>query len=202
MGIETSHIIRDPISSIYCSPVPWKDRTSQLVALGNISWQKNTQQLVQLFKALKGKVERVYAGSHSLWRSDDQDASAIRLQNELYEHCDKVIPECTISELAKLFYKSRYGAWVATHDTTSTATISMFRAGIPVVGAAHGYADEIPVRTARGLWQQVKAVEDMVEMSDEEMGIWSEYVSDWCEKNVSYPAFIDQLNSVMRTVWT
>ena len=178
----------------------WKERASQIVALGNISWQKNTQQLVQLFKALKGTVKRVYVGSHSLWRSADQDASAIRLQNELYEHCDKVVPECTISELAKLLYQSRYGAWVATHDTTSTGTISMLRAGIPVVAAAHGYSDEIPTRTARGLGAQVQAVEDMLAMDDEEMGVWSDHVAEWCEKNVSYPAFIDQLNRVIRTV--
>ena len=77
----------------------------------------------------------------------------------------------------------------------------MLWAGIPVVGAAHGYSDEIPVRTAQGLANQVKAVEDMLAMDDEEMGVWSEYVSDWCEKNVSYSAFIDQLNGVMRSVW-
>ena len=181
--------------------MPWKDRTSQLVALGNISWQKNTQQLVQLFKALKGKVERVYAGSHSLWRSDDQDASAIRLQNELYEHCDKVIPECTISEFAKILYESKYGVWVSTHDTTSTATISMFRAGIPVIGAQHGYADEIPVRTAQGTENQLKAIRDLLNGDDEEMGVWSEHVSDWAEQNASYAAFIDQLNGVLRTAW-
>ena len=179
----------------------WKEREAQIVAVGNISWQKNTQHLIKLYKALEGKVRRVYVGSHSLWRSADQDASAIRLQNELYEHCDKVVPECTISELAKLLYQSRYGAWVAMHDTTATGTISMLRAGIPVVGAAHGYSDEIPTRTARGLSAQVQAVEDMLEMDDEEMGVWSEYVSDWCENNVSYSAFIDQLNGVMRSVW-
>ena len=146
-------------------------------------------------------MRRVYVGSHSLWRSVDQDATAIRLQNELYEQCDEVITECTIAELAKLFYKSKFGVWVATHDTTATGTISMLRAGIPVMGAAHGYSDEIPTRTARGLNAQVQAVEDMLEMDDEEMGVWSEHVADWCEENVSYSAFIDQLNGVMRSVW-
>ena len=178
----------------------WKERASQIVALGNISWQKNTQHLIELYKALEGKLKRVYVGSHSLWWAQDQDPTSIRLQNELYEHCDEVIPECTIAELAKLFYKSKYGAWVATHDTTATAAISMFRAGIPVVGAAHGYADEIPVRTARGLSAQVQAVEEMLAMDDEEMAVWSEHVAEWCEKNVSYLAFIDQLNAVLRTV--
>ena len=67
----------------------------------------------------------------------------------------------------------------------------MYRAGIPVVGAAHGYSNEIPVRTAQGLAAQVKAVEEMLEMSDDEMGVWSDHVAEWCEKNVSYAAFID-----------
>ena len=47
-----------------------------------------------------------------------------------------------------------------------------------MVGAAHGYSDEIPVRTAQGLTNQVKAVEDMLGMSDDEMEVWSEHAAD------------------------
>lgn len=200
VGIETSHIIRDPISDFYCSPMPWSARESQIVAVGNVAWYKNIGHLIKLYKALEGKVKRVYVGSHTLWRTVDQEPTAIRLQNELYEHCDVVVPECTMADFAKLLYNSRYGAWVSTHDTTSTGTISMLRAGLPVIAAAHGYAAELPVTTAQGLAAQVQACEEMLTANQEEMTMLSNNAADWCEKNVSYGAFIDQLNSVMRTV--
>ena len=200
-GIETPHIIRDTISDIYCSPIPWKDRKDQIVSVGQISWQKNTSRTIALFKALEGKVERIYVGSHALWRALDQNEHSIRLQNELYENCDRVIRECTIAELAKLFYVTKYGLWTAIHDTTSTGTISMLRAGIPVVSAEHGYAHGLPIQKAYSLSDQIQATQDMLDADNDKMSELSEKAIEWCEDNVSYDSFARQLTNVMRTVY-
>ena len=203
IGIYTTHILRDAISDIYCSPVRWSDRKNQVVAIGQISWEKNAQRLIEIFKALKGKTERVYIGSHSLWHQaykSDSFAVSAGLQEELYDNCDIVVPECTIQDLAKILYKAKFGVWVATHDTTATGPMSMLRAGMSVMAAPHGYAQEIPVRIRSGLNAQVNGIKKMINTHDETMDRQSRYASDWCEKNVSYPAIINQLDSVLKTV--
>ena len=204
VGCHASHIVRDPISKIYCSPFDWTQRKDRIVAVGNISWQKNAQQVIDVFNTLQGDIETMYIGSHSLWydaRNDERFSVTAKLQDDLYNAADIVVPECTIQDLAMMLHQSKYGLWVATHDATATGTMSMLRAGMIVVAAPHGYAAEIPVQIATGTESQVKRIKALhFDTEDKVLAHVAKGNADWCEKNISYSAFVKQLTDVLRTI--
>lgn len=201
VGLHTNHRLCDPVPDVFLSRLNYKDRELRLVATGNVSWQKNAPQVIEVFKALNGVVERVYVGSASLWFDASGDEKMQRLQDELYKHTDRVVREATTTEVAEEFHNARFGLWVAFHDTFATAAQEMMMSGMPVVAAKHGLAAEIPVWSASGVQAQVDAIKQLANEIDESLEEESEKISDWAVENVSYGAFQRQLNEVLRAVW-
>ena len=80
VNVHTNHILCDPVPDVFLSRLSYRERKPRLVATGNVSWQKNAPQITEVFKGLKGAVERVYVGSASeipAW-----SASGVRAQIE------------------------------------------------------------------------------------------------------------------------
>lgn len=67
IDVNIGGILCDPIPDIFRRKSNYQDAPPRIVATGNVSWQKNAPQVTEVFKALKGIVERVYIGSASLW---------------------------------------------------------------------------------------------------------------------------------------
>ena len=200
VGVHASHILCDPLPDAFLPKLKYSDRQPRLVATGNVSWQKNAPQVIEVFKALKGVVERVYVGSASLWYDASTEDVPQRLQNELYENTDRVVREATTPQIAEEFHNARFGLWVAFHDTFATAAQEMIMAGMPVAAAKHGLASEIPVRSAIGVRAQVEAIKHLSSQSDTELEAQSKRLTQWARENVSYEAFKRQLNEVLRTI--
>ena len=201
ININANHILRDPIPPICFGTTDHKTRRPDLIATGNISWQKNSQQIIEVFKALKNIVHRVYIGSASLWYDTTDDPVQQRLEDEIQKHSDLVIKECNLQQIATRFQESRFGLWVAWHDTTAVAVHQMLASGMLITAANHGLASEIPVWTASGVKKQVQAVTQLVATSDETLELQSERVSTWAKQNVSYTAFYDQIQQVLKAIW-
>ena len=201
VGVRGTFKLCDPVPDVFLSRLSYADRKPRIVATGNISWQKNAPQVIEVFKALKGVVERVYVGSASLWHDVSNEEIPQRLQEAFYAHTDRVIPEATTQQIASEFHNARFGLWVAYHDTFATATQEMIMAGLPVVAAKHGLTSEIPVWPASGVREQVEAIKRLLRESDESLEEQSKRISKWAVENVSYTAFETQLKEVLRKVW-
>lgn len=201
VGIHTNHILCDPVPDVFLSRLSYQERKPRLVATGNVSWQKNAPQVTEVFKGLKGAVERVYVGSASLWYDASGEEGPQRLQEELYANTDRVVREATTSQIAEEFQNARFGLWCAFHDTFATGAQEMMMSGMPVVAAKHGLASEIPVWSASGVRAQVEAIKRLASETDESLEEQSDRISKWARENVSYAAFQGQLKEVLRSVW-
>ena len=201
VGVHASHILCDPVPDVFLSRQVFSDRKPRVVATGNVSWQKNAPQVTEVFKGLKGAVERVYVGSASLWYDASEEEGPQRLQEELYANTDRVVREATTSQIAEEFQNARFGLWCAYHDTFATAAQEMMMSGMPVVAAKHGLASEIPVWSASGVRAQVEAIKRLANETDESLEEQSDRISKWARENVSYAAFQGQLKEVLRSVW-
>ena len=200
-GVHTNHILCDPVPDVFLSRLSYRERKPRLVATGNVSWQKNAPQVTEVFKGLKGAVERVYVGSASLWYHASEEEGPQRLQEELYANTDRVVREATTSQIAEEFQNARFGLWCAYHDTFATGAQEMMMSGMPVVAAKHGLASEIPVWSASGVRAQVEAIKRLAKETDESLEEQSDRISKWARENVSYAAFQGQLKEVLRAVW-
>ena len=198
IGITPKCIVRDPISDIYLSPIAFDHKETQLVASGQISWYKNTIQCIEVFKRLAGVIKRVYIGSKGLWATDNNDEHSAQLEDEMASNSDEVIKEVPMHDLARLFFTSRFGLWVAQHDTTATAVMGKLMSGMLVTSARHGYATELPVAAVSGVDAQVSTIRDLMSRSDDELVARSRSVVDWCRNNVSYTVFHDQLTEALK----
>ena len=201
VNVNTSHILCDPVPDVFLSRLTYRERLPRLVATGNVSWQKNAPQVTEVFKGLKGAVERVYVGSASLWYTALEEEGPQRLQEELYANTDRVVHEATTAEIAREFQNARFGFWCAFHDTFATGAQEMMMSGMPVVAAKHGLASEIPAWSASGVRAQVEAIKRLANETDESLEEQSERISKWAVENVSYAAFQRQLKEVLRSVW-
>ena len=201
VNVNTSHILCDPVPEVFLSRLSYRERKPRLVATGNVSWQKNTPQVTEVFKGLKGVVERVYVGSASLWYTALEEEGPQRLQDELYANTDRVVQEATTEQIACEFRNARFGFWCAFHDTFATGAQEMMMSGMPVVAAKHGLASEIPAWSASGVRAQVEAIKRLANETDESLDEQSDRISKWAIENVSYAAFQGQLKEVLRSVW-
>ena len=201
VNVHTNHILCDPVPDVFLSRLSYKERKPRLVATGNVSWQKNAPQVTEVFKGLKGAVERVYVGSASLWYTALEEEGPQRLQEELYANTDRVVHEATTAEIAREFQNARFGFWCAYHDTFATGAQEMMMSGMPVVAAKHGLASEIPAWSASGVRAQVEAIKRLANETDESLEEQSERISKWAVENVSYAAFQGQLKEALRSVW-
>lgn len=200
-GVYSDHLLCDPVPDVFIPQVNYNTRETRIVATGNISWQKNAQQVIEVFKALKGIVKRVYIGSGNLWFDATADPIVQNLQETLYANCDDVVREATTTQVVNTFHHSRFGLWVAFHDVFATAAQEMIMSGMPIVTARHGLASEIPVCNVSGVTEQVKAIKHLLTQDDDSLTQQSQALTKWSKDNVSYTAFHAQLKNILTTLW-
>ena len=201
VDVFTDYRLCDPIPDVFIPQSDYTTRQARIVATGNVSWQKNAPQLIEIFKALKGVVERVYVGSASLWFDASNQQVPMALQEELYANCDTVIREATTADIASEFHKTKFGVWVAFHDTFATAAQEMIMSGIPVVAAKHGLTSEIPVWAASGVAAQVEAIKRLASEPDKSLAEHSRRLTEWARTHVSYNVFQNQLKTILKALW-
>ena len=201
VNLYSSHTLCDPIPDVFLPRTDYSRRKPRVVVTGNISWQKNAPQVIEVFKGLKGVIERVYIGSASLWFDTSNEDGPQRLQDELYAHTDRVVHDATTPQMVDEFHNARFGLWLAYHDTFASGLREMLMAGMPVVAAKHGLALEIPVWSASGVRAQVDAVKRLVDEPDDALEEQSKRISRLAYEAVSYSAFQDQIKEVLNAVW-
>ena len=198
IGWEETHLLVDPYpTDVFCLPPSPDIRKNRVIAGGQISWQKNTMHLIEVFKRLNGVVERVYIGSGTLWGKFDFQK---RLEDELFEHTDRIVPDATPAEVAAELKEAKCGVWCAYHDTFSSWTHEALACGLPVVASSHGLSPELPIKTSPNLNGQVSLIREILDMPSDAYQKQSKELAQWSVENVSYDVFLEQLREIMRLV--
>ena len=201
IGIICNHILIDPIPSLFEPPGDYLHRDAMVVAMGNVSWEKNSPQVSAVFKRLKGRVKTCYIGSASLWHENTTNPVAKRLEEELFANADTVIREATTPDVAAILTKARFGLWVAYHDTYATATHEMIMSGLATISARHGLASALPLDIQSGVENQANAIVRLLDRSNDELEANAKQLTAWANANVSYAAFQKQVASILKTIW-
>lgn len=197
ISVYTNHILCDPVPhQVFGFGQPTADRQNRIVATGNVSWEKNVHGLIEVFKALEGKMKRVYIGSAKLWSNSGHMVSH-RLEDAVRDNTDIFIEEAVNDAVATEMQQSKYGLWCAYHDTFATAVHEMLMSGLVVTTAPHGLTKELPVTVGGEGAKLVDSVEQLTAMSDEEWTKQSNKNTDWAKTTVSYSAFNMQLRKVL-----
>ena len=194
IDVPTRHLLTDPMDKAFVpGPSP---RKKQVVSMGSISWIKNTMQIIEVYKRLEGKVDRVYIGSGRLWGViDDRNDE---LEAELFANCEQVIPNAAMPNTIGVLQESKVGYWCAWHDTFSSCAHEMIACGMPVVAAPHGHAKELPIIIESEVERQVEKILEVAEMDDEAYTQSSIRLAEWTENTVSNAVFASQLREIIR----
>ena len=196
VGISGTELLTDPMDARF---VPGSfERKKRVVAMGSISWMKNTKHLIEVFKRLEGEVERVYIGSARLWGYIDKVFE--ELQAELFEHTDRIIPDASMLESILELQQAKVGFWCAYHDTFSSCTHEMLACGMPVVAVPHGHAGELPVNIESDINNQVDKILEIANMPDDKYTKMSNELAVWSRAHNSNSVFASQLREIIRKI--
>lgn len=191
----SSQLFVDPILDSYSENAVGVERENRVIATGQISWFKNTRQVIDVFTALKDSpIRTMYVGGAGFWSNHFVNDSSMSMQHELERICDEYIEEATESEFAKLLYGSRFGLWCAWHDCSAYSLFEMMYAGVIPVCVPHGLADDLDVRTFDSADKMAEAI---LELSDEDTSRESEALSVITRKRSGERSFLDQLRKLL-----
>ena len=198
IGIRAMYPLTEVVSPIFEPGDNPGNRERRIVAMGNISWEKNSARVIEVFKQLKGDCERVYIGSGSLWGEDVSKNRA--LEDALFDNCDTIISNATPTEVAAELQKSKVGFWCAIHDAWSNSVHEMIASGVPVVASCHGLAAELPVARAIDIGVQVKLIRQILDMPTEDYIAKAKSLHAWSQDNTSHNVFIKQLQHILKAI--
>lgn len=198
VDIKPQAIVCDPIPDIFFKSGGQQNRQLKIVSGGNISYNKNSEFLIDIYQKL-GEIDgltRTYLGSSQLWshwtRNDELDSA-------MQENCDNFIELGTPYQVAHEFQTAVVGIWTTHHDCFSQVAHEMLAAGLPLIAGDHGLVDELPmysiIQTVDDAVRAVEAILDEVDVDNWESMSHKNY--EWSIENVSYDAFIKQFQSII-----
>ena len=135
MGILTEPLCDIVPTDFYYTPRVQKRLA--VVALGRISTDKNSQSIVDIFKALAGTgIERVYIGSANLWGFQvDEDAA---IEHAIEDNCDQFHKNVPHPRVGRVLSEMAYGIFDSYHDCSSTSNQQALMSGIQCFYGQHG----------------------------------------------------------------
>ena len=185
----------DPIPPLFFNSDSTKDLS--VMGIGLISYQKNSEQMVEIFKQLsKYKVRTVYIGGASLWGSEAPADS--RLENELRKYCTEFHHNVAQSQVASVMHGISMGVFNTYHETCSESNQEANAAG--VLGFYGGHSLWLERPGIHGLVTAEDYVDSMAsktkgftELPDADYRLEAE---SWAQAHCSYKTFIDQWQEV------
>ena len=188
--------LTDPIPDSFFENVDYEKRDLDVVAMGHVSWFKNSHNVSSVFEELQSRgIKTAYIGSAGLWKGDKLEG--VKIQESIYSNCDFVIEDATEAQVVKTLKRCKAGLWYTVHDTFATACHEMLSAGLPVVASNHGLADELPVRVMEGFKSVCDEVEKIVLYEKSDWDYYSRESQSYAYKSCSEKTFIEQLKTVL-----
>ena len=118
-------ILYTPIDSDTFSPAKKK---RQVIVVGKVGLQKNTNAIIEFYKGLPEDISKVYIGSPGMWGSV-QYPTDLELQAQLKEVCDKYIESAPYSEVAQHVSRSSIYLNMSIYDVGCLSFLEAATAG-------------------------------------------------------------------------
>ena len=191
VGIENSKFLADPVPEHLFYPA---QKQRRLVCMGKIGWNKRTQLVIDLFKALKDtSIETCYLGGASMWGSKE-NLYANELQKDLEEVTGVFIENATQQQVAYVLNSSMFYAHVAWHDVSPISQRENMMAGNVSFSLTHPGLREVTPYNYTDIEEMVAAI---LAYPDEKFAEDSAKARDFAIKTNSYQAWRKQLNLVL-----
>lgn len=173
---------------------------NQIVVTGAPKLLKNTQKIIDVFRALEGKgFNRVYIGSPAMWKFDWEENNHVkdedlRLYRDLKEVCDVHYKASPATFVARIFSESEYYLNFAYHEVACRTAMEAFMAGVDVIGGDHDLWREYPVI---GQTIDVDEIVELLENSDVEKEDRQMQLRQWALQTYSYKRFKERMQDVI-----
>ena len=195
-GIFHSQYLCDPVPEhiFYAAP-----KVQRVFASGQISWEKNTRALIELYRALQGSgIETCYMGSATMW-GENVSSSAMsmryRLESELQSVTDIFHGNLSQAEVAKVSNTSMHHVHVAHYDCSCQNQQEAALGGAVLWGLKHPINMERPVFAYAKPRECAKAMRLFIDTNQK-----STQVREFAERNWSYAAFLRQFDKILQGV--
>ena len=189
-GIYDSQYLCDPVPESLFYPAT---KAPRIYASGQISWEKRTESLVELYTYLQGShVETCYVGSATTWGDDDNPESLserFRLQALLQDVTDTFHGNVTQAQVARISNTSQFFMHVAEHDTSCQGEQEAAMGGACLFGLGHPINAERPVRQFVDIAECAEAI-----LQTRITSRANTKVHDFAMRNWSYEAFLKQFD--------
>ena len=200
-GGRYPHYLCDPIDTELFQPSPVKK--ARIFGAGRIAKFKNTEFLIEVFKAIKthfgDAVETAYFGNASLWgladSIDDKIADALKNCVDFYRGGISRV------SLARLFGESLFYISKTTHDVYSSTHAEALASGCISIGGGHPLFQERPgIAGLKTVADYVNIVEQLISESEEQCNERQVASRAYVEEHCGFEAFHKQLKSVLEIV--
>lgn len=194
MGIRTKRLC-DPIPPVFLNPTI--DKEVSVMGIGQISHEKNTPQMIEVFKALSEQgVKTIYMGSASLW--DEASAEGLKLESELRQYSTEFYHNIPQTQVALVMRSVSAGVYLAFHETVSESNQEGCMAGIMGFYGGHALWSERPgVHNLRSTDDFVNAIatatKNFTKVPTQKHRLAAE---DWALRHCSYETFINQWKEI------
>ena len=188
-------------SEFLCDPIPEHvfypaEKEPRIYSSGQISWEKRTGDLVELFTYLQGSdIETCYIGSATTWGDNDYPSAVSerhRLQSALEDVTDIFLGNVSQAKVAAYANTSLHYVHVSEHDTSCQAQEEAGMGGAQLWGLRHPLNAERPVR------QFVSVAECAQVILDTPISLESQQRTyDYAMKHWSYEAFLNQFHKIL-----
>ena len=191
-------------SQFLCAPVPEHlfypaKKVPRIVAIGQVSWEKNTEAVIDIFRALQGSgIETVYIGSATSWGlSDYFETTSLRhrLEDSLREVTDVFLGNVSQQEVARWLNTSMHHLHVAHYDTSCQNQQEAALSGCILWGLTHPLSAERPVFWFEEPLACAEAIRGYTYDAGRAEEIHRHALAKW-----SYAAFLNQFDKLMMEV--
>ena len=195
-GIYHSQFLCDPIPEHIFYPA---QKARRVFASGQISAEKNTAAVIELFTALQGSgIETCYIGSATMW-GENVSAAAVsqryRLEGELQAVTDVFHGNLTQSAVAQISNTSRYHVHVSHYDCSCQNQQEAALGGAVLWGLKHPINAERPVFAYADTREMARGMRRFTGDAHKSAQVHEHAVARW-----SYAAFLQQFDKIVRGI--
>ena len=200
-GERYPYYLCDPIDTELFHPSPVKK--PRVFGAGRIAKFKNTEFLIEVFKAIKTRfgdaIETAYFGNASLWglanSIDDKIAGVLKNCVDFYRG------GISRATLARLFGESLFYISKTTHDVYSSTHAEALASGCISIGGGHPLFQERPgIAGLKTVVDYVNTVEQLISESEAQCNERQATSRGYVEEHCGFEAFHRQFKAVLEMV--
>ena len=197
-----TEVVYEPINTDLFKPYPKREKI--IVAGGAVSYEKQVDFFIELFRRLKPiqkDYKTAYIGAAHLWEQPP-NALNLELEIELKKHVDIFHGLLKPLKVAEHLGKSGIAVLNPLYETCNRFDMELMASGVPRVCGAHICYNERPTDARFGTVEE--CIDKLAELTDDftmlpksELG---EQARTYAVDNFSYPSTLNQFNAILERI--